>query len=161
MSAAIITITGTPTATPGIYPVTVRVYKNTNYGSDVAAQIFNICVLGFSAQPTATPASISSGQTSTLTCTAAGNPAAIPIVGSGPPAAQPAGTLTYQWYRGTKPDTSNPVGTTNSPSPDSPRRRPDRHHQLLGENQVRTGHQHGYRRLQHGGRHGHCRQQSI
>jgi hypothetical protein len=112
----IIPITGTP-STPGIYPVTVRVYKDTNYGGEVAAQIFNICVLGFSTQPTATPASISSGQTSNLTCTAAGNPAAIPIVGSGPPAAQPAGTLTYQWYRGTKPDTSTPVGTPNSATP--------------------------------------------
>ncbi len=112
----LITISGTPT-TPGIYPVTVRVYRNSNYGSDDAAQIFNICVLGFSGQPTATPASISSGQTSSLTCTAAGNPAAIPIVGSGPPAAQPAGTLTYQWYRGLTGDISNPVGTPNSTTP--------------------------------------------
>ncbi len=112
-----ITISGTPTAIPGIYPVTVRVYKKSNYGSDVAAQIFNICVLGFSAQPTATPASISSGGTSSLTCTAAGNPVAIPIVGSGPPAAQPAGTLTYQWYQGLTGDTSTPVGTTNATVP--------------------------------------------
>jgi hypothetical protein len=112
----IIPITGTPSA-PGIYPVTVRVYKDNNYGGEVAAQIFNICVLGFSGQPTATPASISSGQTSSLTCTAAGNPAAIPIVGSGPPAAQPAGTLTYQWYRGLTGDISNPVGTPNATTP--------------------------------------------
>jgi hypothetical protein len=112
-----ITISGTPTVLPGIYPVKINVYISPGYADETAAQIFNICVLGFSAQPTATPASINSGSTSSLTCTAAGNPAAIPIVGSGPPAAQPAGTLTYQWYRGTPPDISTPVGTTNSTSP--------------------------------------------
>ena len=95
----------------------INVYISPNYGGETAAQIFNICVLGFSAQPTATPASISSGQISSLTCTAAGNPLAIPIVGAGPPAAQVGGTLTYQWYRGTTPDMTNKVGTTDSTTP--------------------------------------------
>jgi hypothetical protein len=65
--------------------------------------------LGFSTQPAATT-TISSGGTTTLTCVAAGNPLAIPIVGSGPPAAQPAGTLTYQWYQGA-------VGVTTTLAP--------------------------------------------
>jgi hypothetical protein len=90
--------------------VTVSVYKNSNYGSSVASQIFNICVLGFSAQPSATPASISSGQTANLTCTAAGNPVATTLHNVN-------GTLTYQWYRGLTGDTSSPVGTTNSTTP--------------------------------------------
>ena len=105
-----ITISGTPT-TAGTYPVKINVYRYVNgnsagtgsaYSGTTAAQIFNICVLGFSTQPAATT-SISSGSTATLTCVATGNPAAIPIVGSGPPAAQPAGTLTYQWYQGSSP----------------------------------------------------------
>lgn len=88
----LITISGTPTAAPGIYPVTVRVYKNSNYGSDVAAQIFNICVLGFSSQP-ATNTPISSGSSATLTCTATGFPIATTLHNVTP-------TVTYQWYLG-------------------------------------------------------------
>jgi hypothetical protein len=105
----LITIAGT-VATPGIYPVKINVYRSASYGSSTAAQIFNICVLGFSAQPTATPSSISSGGTSSLTCTAIGNPV--------PTTLHPAtAALTYQWYRGTTGDTTTPVGTTNSTTP--------------------------------------------
>ncbi|MCX6866639.1 MAG: hypothetical protein NTV46_10565 [Verrucomicrobia bacterium] len=109
----LITISGTPTALPGIYPVTINVYRNASYGSSTAAQIFNICVLGFSTQPAATT-TISSGGTTILNCVAEGNPLTIPIVGSGPPAAQAAGTLTYEWYQGTTGTIGTILGTSSS-----------------------------------------------
>ena len=85
-------ITGTPFQA-GIYPVYVRVYKSPNYTSKNVTQLFNLCVLGLSTQPAATPATISSGQTSSLTCTAAGFP--IPTTWHAATAA-----VTYQWYQG-------------------------------------------------------------
>ena len=105
----LITISGTPTVAPGIYPVKVSVYRNTSYLNSEAAQIFNICVLGFSTQPAAST-SINSGQTTTLTCVAAGAPVATTWHNVSP-------TVTYQWFQGLSGDTSTPVATTNSSTP--------------------------------------------
>jgi hypothetical protein len=102
-------ITGTP-AQAGIFPVYIRVYRDPNQTGDNVTQLFNLCVLGFSSQPGATPASISSGGTSNLTCTATG----VPLATTKHPG---NGTLTYQWYRGLTGDDSIPVGTTNSTTP--------------------------------------------
>lgn len=102
-------ITGTPT-TAGTSLVYIRVYRDLNYGGENITQLFNICALGFTAQPSATPASISSGGASNLTCTATG----IPVGTTRHPG---NGTLTYQWYRGLTGDMSTPVGTTNATTP--------------------------------------------
>ncbi len=104
----LISIGGTPTAAPGIHPVTITVFRSTNFNmsDDYASQIFNICVLGFSAQPTATTPIIS-GATATLTCTAAGNP-----VGT---TRHPGnGVLTYEWYAGTSGTLGAILGTSPS-----------------------------------------------
>ena len=86
----------------------VNVYRSTNYASTTAAQIFNICVLGFSTQPAATT-TISSGATTTLTCVAAGNPVATTFHPGQPR------TLTYEWYQGTHRNDWAPIlGTSAS-----------------------------------------------
>ena len=98
-------ITGVPTAT-GTYPITIKAWENSGYRGGAKSQAFSIVVsVGSGATVTApaisgqpASATINSGGTSTMTLTASGT------------------TPTFQWYRGNKGATANPVAGATSAS---------------------------------------------
>ena len=93
-------INGIPTQS-GSFPITIKAWENTGFSGGVATGTFTIVVAGGSTAPAITthPAStsINTGTTTTLSVVATGTPAP-----------------TYQWYQGTSPSTTTPVGTNSS-----------------------------------------------
>ncbi|MBV6501699.1 MAG: hypothetical protein CJBNEKGG_04217 [Prosthecobacter sp.] len=93
------TISGTPTES-GSKTVTIQAWEKSGFSGGVVQKSITITISAPPAaaivtQPSST--TINSGQSTTLTVTASG-----------------ATPITYQWYRGSSGDTSNPVGTNSA-----------------------------------------------
>ncbi len=92
-------ISGTPTES-GTKTVTIQAWEKSGFSGGVVQKSITINISAPPAAAIATQpssATINSGQSTTLTVTATG-----------------ATPITYQWYRGSSGDTSNPVGTSSS-----------------------------------------------
>jgi len=93
-------INGIPTQS-GKFPITIKAWENAGFSGGVATGAFTIVVAVGNTAPAITthPAStsINTGTTTTLSVVATGTPAP-----------------TYQWYQGTSPSTTTPVGTNSS-----------------------------------------------